>query len=220
MSDGYLCSYQDGTIFRKKIGLGAIHFRYLESSCIHCLLDMKKTPYFDSETLYECVHCGWWVYDYRYETTDEKEQRLGIQLEAAADVKHYKISDESAPIVELRKYLMNHPKRIAQINPCKFELLMQDVMKDHFSECEVIHVGGTGDMGVDLKLVRNDLETILVQIKRREDLSSNEGVKVVRELNGVLFREGLAQGMVVTTRKGFTKGAIKEIELTSKNIER
>src|SRR5271169_136592 len=37
-----------------------------------------------------------------------------------------------------------------------------------------------------------------------------EGVQVIRQMNGVLFREGRARGIVITTASNFTKGAVRE----------
>ncbi len=37
-----------------------------------------------------------------------------------------------------------------------------------------------------------------------------EGVQVIRQMNGVLFPEGRARGIVITTASNFTKGAVRE----------
>jgi len=51
----------------------------------------------------------------------------------------------------------------------------------------------------------------------REDLGSTEGVKTVRELNGVLLREATPHGMIVTSAKGFTRAAREEIRRVTEN---
>jgi HJR/Mrr/RecB family endonuclease len=90
---------------------------------------------------------------------------------------------------------------------------MKDCLKDAHSPCEVIHTGKTADGGVDLMMILDNDESYLVQVKRRTNLSSKEGVKVVRELNGVLFREGKAKGMIITTASGYTKPAVEETKI-------
>ena len=47
-----------------------------------------------------------------------------------------------------------------------------------------------------------------------------EGVRVVRELNGVLFREGETKGIIVTTAKDFTKAAKDETVIKTETKER
>ncbi|MEJ7925996.1 restriction endonuclease [Sphingobium sp. AN641] len=96
---------------------------------------------------------------------------------------------------------------MGEVDPRAFELLIQDCLRSVFPHCEIRHVGATADGGVDLKIVETGADPILVQVKRRRDLDVNEGVDVVRSLNGVLFREGIASAMVVTSAKGFTPAA-------------
>src|SRR6185295_2727412 len=51
------------------------------------------------------------------------------------------------------------------------------------------------------------------------NLERNEGVDVVRLHNGVLFREGIPRGMIVTTAKAFTKSAYSEREVKTGTSE-
>src|SRR5205085_2440194 len=67
---------------------------------------------------------------------------------------------------------------------------------------------------------QSDKEPLLIQVKRRSDPSRLEGVQVVRELNGVLFREGTARGMIVTTRKGFSNNAHREVNAATGTTDR
>ena len=88
---------------------------------------------------------------------------------------------------------------------------MADCFKDVYPDAEVIHVGKcSGDGGIDIKLVTTRKETILVQVKRREDLTSTEGVDAIRSLNGVLMHQNKARGIVVSTAKTFSPAAKRE----------
>jgi hypothetical protein len=78
---------------------------------------------------------------------------------------------------------------------------------------------GSKDRGIDLVLVRTNELPYLVQVKRRSNLERSEGVDVVRLHNGVLFREGIPRGMIVTTAKAFTKSAHSEREVKTGTSE-
>lgn len=171
---------------------------------------------FASLELKNCEYCGWWLMDYGlsytgiYGATGVPIHRTKLLF---GEVKHYDVSCLDGPLGALKAYLARNPNHLAHLHPTKFELLMQDCLSEYFGAAEVIHTGRTGDGGVDLKMILTDLETYLVQVKRRRDLSRLESVQVVRELNGVLFREGRAKGMVVTTARGFTAAAKRETEI-------
>ncbi|MDB6105299.1 MAG: restriction endonuclease [Gammaproteobacteria bacterium] len=73
---------------------------------------------------------------------------------------------------------------------------------------DIVHLGKhSGDDGVDIKLVMSDTSSVLVQVKRRCDLTSREGVDTVRKLNGVLVWNNQPRGILVTTAKSYTPGA-------------
>ena len=165
-----------------------------------------------SEDILITCQCGWWkasndLYGSYRETT----------VPALSGVaKNFHVGDVETPIELLRKYLADNNKDLSLINPNSFERLMKDCLKDAYAPCEVIHVGGVGDRGIDLKLILSDKETYLVQVKRRAKLDSSEGVDVVRTLNGVLFRENNPKGMVITTARKFTNAAYEETKVDSK----
>lgn len=89
------------------------------------------------------------------------------------------------------------------------ELVVQAVLSEHF-DCEVKHVGRTADGGIDLLLVMAD-EVVPVQVKRRESPSAVEPVRTVREMFGVMLRDGFRRASVVTSARGFSKQALAEI---------
>lgn len=179
--------------------------------------DWTSTPMDDDYESTECrlivcPTCGWWQKCTRNNYICES-WLLGTWFTdyLTGEAYYYDISSLEVSICELRNFLKRHPKYLSHVHPTVFEKLIQDCFKSVFGPCEVIHIGGSGDGGIDLKLTRGDMGTYLVQVKRRENLNGKEGVQVVRELNGVLFREGEAKGMVVTTARDFTEAAKKEI---------
>jgi HJR/Mrr/RecB family endonuclease len=111
-------------------------------------------------------------------------------------------------------YLSNHPNDLAHVDPFAFEQLIFECLKDSYgADVEVIKVGGRKDRGIDILLIRCQSEKTLVQVKRRRNILLAEGVSVVRELNGVLFREQVAKGMVITTATSFSQEARKEAKI-------
>lgn len=62
------------------------------------------------------------------------------------------------------------------------EKLVQSVFSDFF-DCEVTHVGRSGDGGIDLILVNSD-SPVVVQVRRRKKLKITEGVRYIREFLG------------------------------------
>lgn len=162
----------------------------------------------EEAVLSHCNQCGYWrIVD--LSRAGGYHQMRDVDA-VVATAKHYELSAIDAPIADLRRFLRLHPRYMGDIDPKAFELLIRDCLRSVYPECEVVHLGGTGDGGVDLKIVRSQADHVLVQVKRRRDIESHEGIEVVRSLNGVLFREGVARGMVVTSAQSFTRGALDE----------
>src|SRR5262245_35375088 len=179
------------------------------------LLESNRAAYL---YLLRCMSCGWWVL-HREVVDTAREFGNSFEDQVFGEAKYYRIDSLDIPLRELRSFLGRHPNHLANVNPTAFELLMRDCLVDAYGPCDVLHTGSSGDGGVDLKMVLSNRDTYLVQVKRRSDLASHEGVRVVRELNGVLFREGLAKGMVITTAKDFTQPAKDETQIKTPTTE-
>ncbi|WP_164058582.1 restriction endonuclease, partial [Serratia marcescens] len=63
-------------------------------------------------------------------------------------------------------------------------------LKHHYPKADIRLVGGRRDLGIDIFAIAENDEPTIIQVKRRSRLLATEGVSTVRELNGVLFREG------------------------------
>jgi len=99
---------------------------------------------------------------------------------------------------------MRGVRRIEDIldgSPADFERLCRELFAA--MGYRVLRVGGQSDGGVDIRAMRTG-ETVLIQCKRWRDRPV--GVKVVRELLGVVVSERASQGVLVTTSR-FTPDA-------------
>lgn len=165
----------------------------------------------DKYTILFCKFCGWWKVLF----TVGHNGGFGVtDLPSAHGVlKQYDIDSPTTPINLIHRHLIQYPKDIANVNPYNFEKIIASCFKDYYAPCEVIHIGQSHDRGIDLKLIMSDGGTYLVQVKRRKNIHKNESVKFIRELNGVLFREGIPKGIFVTTAKGYTKDAVAETHI-------
>lgn len=106
---------------------------------------------------------------------------------------------------ELAAQVRAAPDRLYTLSAKSFELFVGTVLGD-LMDCEVKHVGGTNDGGVDLLVLDAD-PPLLVQVKRRTHFGSSEGVEVVKTMFASLYAAGQRRGMVVTTANRFTRGA-------------
>lgn len=162
-----------------------------------------------------CDKCGWWTLDRTEMLIPERPRDELLYARLAGEARHYDVSALNVPVADLRRWLARHPQDLGQVDPRRFELVMQSCLRDQFPGADVIHTGRSGDGGIDLKMIVTEEDTYLVQVKRRADLSSSEGVEVVRVLNGVLFREGRAKGIVITTAASFTEAAKCEAQVNT-----
>ena len=166
-----------------------------------------------------CPDCGWWH-------VMQVEEALGANG-IAQDLNHaygvlrrFDPEALSAPLAAVRHYLVRNPHRLARINPFRFEELLADSLRDYFGHSvEIVRLGGRKDGGIDLKAIRSDDTVLLIQVKRRADFTKRESVKVVRELHGAMLREGILNGMVITTAKGFSRATFEEIKKVGRRLE-
>lgn len=156
----------------------------------------------------ECEKCGWWTYKTRFsEELDyvDKIDALYSDNKYYAITKKYDISDKTIPIEVLGNELKKKTDLIYSIAPYKLEELCTDILKGIY-DCEVHHVGMSGDGGKDIIILESD-DPILVQVKRRENPNHIELVKGVREFVGTMFIEDVKKGIFISTAKRFSKGA-------------
>jgi hypothetical protein len=205
--------YSNGDFLWGKIDLSEVE----QNICKYCG-SFVKTAFAPSRFqgvkhfAFDCDVCGWWKLARIVEEADQWPEAMTAEqvFVAVGQVRRFQIADLNIPLSELRVFLDKHPDYVTNVNSTVFERLVQDCLRSKYPGAEVRHVGRSGDKGIDIKLITTEGDIYLVQVKRRTKLGTNEGVKAVRELNGVLFREGVAKGMVVTTAANFTKAAREE----------
>ncbi len=177
-------------------------------TCPYCMSTNVVYPrYVEDIGLCRCGYCGWWKL-LNLNDVSHGFGKVDVRSKTAI-VKRFPVSSLEVPLRALRGFLGKHPNHMAYVNPNVFEKLMADCLRDAYFPCEVVHVGRSDDGGIDLKLVITDDVCYLVQVKRRKNLDKKEGVEVVRSLNGVLFKEGIPKGMVITTARAFTTRALE-----------
>jgi HJR/Mrr/RecB family endonuclease len=109
------------------------------------------------------------------------------------------------PLTTLVEEVQSSQDKLYSLSPRNFELFVGTVLKNVMN-CDVEHVGGTGDGGFDLVVVDAD-PPLLVQVKRRGRPGSREGIEVVKHMFASLYAAGHKRGMIVTSANQFTRGA-------------
>ena len=197
-----------------------------KSICPFCHTDIKAVIYqksqrdypewlfgsFDQlEEVIQCPVCGWWEYKYQNNSDAVIDGIRASDIEySSAILKRYDNSSCEVPIDALRQQLLKTPDIIYSIDPHKMEDLVRSVFSDFYPSCKVYSFGKTRDGGKDGILVDNDGAQKLLQIKRRENPKSTEGVIPLRELMGVSLMYDNVKGCIfVTTADHFSRDATK-----------
>lgn len=194
-------------------------FFFNDKNCPFCGTTLKEvfvgtksvtigTELFFEGQVFECPKCSWWTYKTHFSDSDDSIDSIHADYTDTryyAIAKKFDVTDKFLPIDVLKFELQKRKDILYDINPYKLEELCQDILKGIF-DCEVLHVGQTGDGGKDL-IVLNSNNPILVQIKRRQNPNSVELVKGIREFIGTLFIEDKRSGIYISTAERFSTGA-------------
>jgi restriction system protein len=160
--------------------------------------------YDNDRTVSTCPDCGFWTV-YKYTACDSATIAYMEEF-FEAYLRNFEVSSAQIPVETLRAYLKKNEARFHEVNPTKFEELVGSVFRDVL-QCEARHVGRTGDGGIDLIVL--DAETPLaIQVKRRRDGRSTEGVDTVRTFLGAILLKGVQRGAIVTTARAFSPAGI------------
>jgi hypothetical protein len=121
------------------------------------------------------------------------------------NIKRFDYETATPSLSHLSKEIYQNREKVYSMAPTKFEIFVGSVLSD-FLDCEVHHIGKSGDDGIDLIALVGD-SPLMVQVKRRESPSATEGIDVVKLLFASAFVQGASKGMVVTSAKRFTRPA-------------
>lgn len=121
-----------------------------------------------------CRGCGWWCIVHTPRTRDLFRTATEMAY-LTATLSVFDNDEYLEPVEALRSYLSSHPEHIAHLSSTQFERLMASSLRDAFPAATIEHVGGTGDGGVDILLVRGGRRPTLVQVKRRINEIKPEG---------------------------------------------
>jgi hypothetical protein len=159
-----------------------------------------------------CSGCAWW---YTLETVvveDEWQESLTVYPSLLLS---YDLTAADVPIAILQEELGKSPVILNEMNPARLELLVRDILHGAY-QCDVYHVGRTGDGGIDLIVLDSD-RPLAVQVKRRSRANSVERIEVVREFLGAMVSQGFQRGLFVTTACRYSRGARRLIDLVARN---
>lgn len=156
-----------------------------------------------------CNRCGFWTYI----NLCEANGKLTCKA-LTSRVKEFDITDLNAPIQGMIKWLKMYPKDMYYVHPRTFELVVRDILNDYLG-CELCLTKTTRDGGIDLIGFDSVNGKFVVEVKRYAQ-HNRIGVKVVRQIAGVLLRENVQRGIIVSTSE-FTHDAKKEAEVFQRN---
>ena len=189
-------------------------FQDLKRQCKYCRCTMVLPinhvqdlggSYDSVHQLFDCPQCGWWWEHELQGTYMGEGDTLSSSTYRFSILRKFRAQALDLPIASLRLALKDNPTILTDLHPTKLEQLVGSVFRDHL-DCDVTHVGRSGDGGIDLLLVTGDQQWV-VQVKRRQNTGAVEGVKPIRELIGSMVVEQYRKGIFVTTASRFTRGA-------------
>jgi HJR/Mrr/RecB family endonuclease len=119
---------------------------------------------------------------------------------------------------EVKKYLKEHPKKLYELSPRKFEELVASILKDLGFDVELTQA--TRDGGRDIIAhVRNAVSSYLTYIECKRYAADNKvGVGIIREVIGVHHIRKPTKSIIVTT-SFFSSDAIKEAEKMESQLD-
>lgn len=187
-------------------------FRILKyNTCAYCRNQMHllKEPVSGKGKVYVCKNCFYW---------GGRGTRPGGPTHSRGNLGRMSFIDnpEEVKLELIINHLNKYSEKLYDLTPKQAEQILPNVLSD-FLDCEVLTFGGTKDKGIDAIAIKGNNEKILVQIKWRENKPNSEAVSTVREVAGTLLARGIPNGLIISTRKKFSKDAVTEAEIISKN---
>lgn len=178
----------------------------------------EDEPEFDTlfrhHVLSNCPNCSYWTmsgYDAATECMDPN-----FLLTASSVLAKFEVSSPHGCSEELAQHLRRKPDLWHQISPSRMETLVADIFKANYRHCEVKHVGGPGDLGIDVLFIDDNAQKRLIQVKRRENAKKAEGFSTLQSILGTLALKGERHGIIVSTADAFSFQAKREAKNAAK----
>lgn len=174
----------------------------IKDRCQYCDTGLMRShfqgPHIEGHNT-KCRLCGWEISEGYYEDEDLSQDVIVERV-----IKTFSLNSSDVSLRELGAYIQKNYNNIYQLSPRKFEMLVEDVFKNHGFKTQLTK--STKDGGFDIILFNNNAEQAIVEVKRYRN---NVGVELVRQLRGVQLYRGINKATLVTAGH-FTKGAITE----------
>lgn len=180
------------------------------TKCIHCSAPLQAIDLLNyRESLavvtQRCNICGWW-YSSLDTFPDDDDFCMTVYYPSVL-IEMEPVDEKDFPLDLLFQELRKKQDALYRVDPTLFERFVGEVLHQVY-DCEVLHIGRTGDGGIDLILLHSD-KPIAVQVKRRESMSYVEEVNVIREFIGAMVLKNYRKGIFVSTAKRYSRGSEK-----------
>lgn len=161
-----------------------------------------------------CYRCSYWTM-----TGNEVGSKCmdpTFLMTAASVVAKFSTDPPHGCSEELAQHLRRNPNLWHSLGPTRLETLMVDILKSNHRHCEVKHVGGPGDLGVDVLFIDDNEKKWLIQVKRRSKPKKAEGFSTLQSILGTLALQGERHGIIVSTADYFSYQAKRETQNAAK----
>lgn len=166
------------------------------------ILDFEVTDH--QGCLKWCKNCNFWYWFGDVNTDDYGYYR---ETFAVSKVRQFNPKLPEGCVQEFAAQLRRNPELFHSMAPTRLEILVRDIFRLNFNNCESIHVGRPGDGGVDVLFIDAGGEEWLIQVKRRESPLATEGINTIRNFAGTLMIKDKVNGIIVSTADHFSAAA-------------
>jgi hypothetical protein len=178
------------------------------TACLYChtaLLDFRCPE----RLLRMCPVCGWWTASSQWSHWEsmvsswERWRRISV-----SHLRIFDVGNQATSYNIAKQQLALRHSELRDLNPRHAERLVAEVLRERI-DCVLELTRPSRDGGFDLLGFDSEHGKFLVEVKR---FAKNVGVKVVREFLGVLFREQVCRGVLVSVASSFSADAQREAD--------
>jgi restriction endonuclease Mrr len=191
---------------------------HLLSSCVYCGSNLSPQDSYISEHPHRkitesithigrrCEHCNWWYIQQHRAIDDDLSDYVAIDLVTYEGiVSKFDLEQDNISYQHFSQELMENSNGFRSRSPQEIEKITASIFSQYYN-CEVRHVGRSGDNGIDVIVIVGDTKTA-VQVKHRRNEDRVESVTPVREFAGAMLHQQIPCGVFVTTAGSFSNPA-------------